>query len=186
NLIAGLRYDHSSDYESHLSPKIAFHYKTSPKLSFSASYGSGFKAPDFRQLYLDFVNNAAMGYTIYGASEFSEEKLKRQEEAGLIARVLPEAAQITRLKPEVSHGFNAGSKFTNLKNFSADLNMFYNRINQLINYIPVAINANGTQVFSYINVSRAITAGGELNLSYFLHKNLQISGGYQYLYTADL
>lgn len=186
NLIAGIRYDHSSDYESHLSPKIALHYRASPKLSFSASYGSGFKAPDFRQLYLDFINNAAMGYAIYGASEFSEEKLKQQEAAGLIDRVLPEAGQIKKLKPEVSHGFNAGSKFTNLKDFTADLNLFYNRINQLINYIPVAINANGTQVFSYINISRAMTTGGELNLGYQLNKNFQILGGYQYLYTADL
>lgn len=185
-LIGGLRYDHSSAYAGHLSPKLAVLFKASPRWSFNASYGSGFKAPDFRQLYLDFINNAALGYAIYGANEFSLEKLQQQMNAGIIGAILPEAYAIKELKPETSDGFNLGAKYFDQKKFSGELNLFYNRINQLINYIPVALNANGTQVFSYVNVARALTAGGELNLNYQISPSLKATAGYQYLYTADL
>jgi len=185
-LIGGLRYDHSSAYEGHLSPKVALLYKPASRWSFNASYGSGFKAPDFRQLYLDFINNAALGYAIYGASEFSIQKLEQQLSAGIIGNILPEAYTITTLKPETSDGFNLGAKYFDQKKFSGELNLFYNNINQLINYIPVAINANGTQVFSYVNIARAMTAGAELNLNYKLSESLKLAAGYQYLYTADL
>lgn len=185
-VIGGLRYDHSNAYAGHLSPKLALLFKPSCNWRLNASYGSGFKAPDFRQLYLDFINNAALGYAIYGASEFSLEKLQQQLQAGIIGSILPEAYSIRELKPETSNGFNLGAKYFDQKKFSAEGNLFYNKINQLINYIPVAMNSNGTQVFSYVNIARAVTAGGELNLCYQYNKSLKFAAGYQYLYTADL
>lgn len=185
-VIGGVRYDHSSAYAGHVSPKLAILYKLSSKWAINASYGSGFKAPDFRQLYLDFINNAASGYAIYGASEFSMEKLEQQKAAGIIGDILPEAFSIKELKPETSNGFNLGARYNDFQKLSGDVNLFYNRINQLINYIPVAINNNGTQVFSYVNIAKAMTAGAELNLCYQLHNNWKIQGGYQYLFTADI
>lgn len=184
--IGGLRYDHSDAYAGHLSPKIAVLFRPSQKWAFNASYGSGFKAPDFRQLYLDFINSAALGYAIYGASEFSLEKMQAQMDAGIIGSILPEAYTIKELKPETSDGFNLGARYTSQKKISGEVNLFYNKINQLINYIPVAMNSNGTQVFSYVNIARALTAGGELNMNYQLRNDFRISAGYQYLYTADL
>jgi outer membrane receptor for ferrienterochelin and colicins len=50
NLIGGLRYDHNKAYASRISPKLAARYSPSGKLKLTASYGAGFKAPDFRQL----------------------------------------------------------------------------------------------------------------------------------------
>ncbi|MDV7398865.1 TonB-dependent receptor, partial [Arthrospira platensis SPKY1] len=97
----GLRYDLHSDYANRLTPKLAIQHKASPRLSLNFSYGSGFKAPDFRQLYLYYVNPAAQGYRVYGASEFSARELEQQLEDGLIARILPEAYQITALRPEI-------------------------------------------------------------------------------------
>ena len=65
-LIAGFRYDDNKLFAGAFSPKLAIRYKVSTKLSFNASVGRGFKAPDFRQLYLNFTNNAAGGYSVFG------------------------------------------------------------------------------------------------------------------------
>jgi outer membrane receptor for ferrienterochelin and colicins len=184
-LISGLRYDFNTDFAARLSPKIAFNYTLNEKLKLMGSYGAGFKAPDFRQLYLNFTNNAAEGYSIYGSSEFSLNLLQEQQNLGIIAAILPAANQIQTLKPEISDGFNAGIQYTPADRWRADLNFFRNDVSNLINYIPVATNANGTSVFSYINVNRAYTQGAEFNISYRPIEVINISGGYQYLETAD-
>jgi outer membrane receptor for ferrienterochelin and colicins len=186
SVISGFRYDYNTDFTARLSPKLAVSWKANSKWKFTASYGAGFKAPDFRQLYLSFVNNAADGYSIYGASEFSVALLEQQKQQGLIAAILPAAYQITGLRPEVSRGFNAGAQYhTAGKRLRADVNLFRNDVDNLINFIPVATNANGTSVFSYININRAFTQGVELNLNYQLLQGLSLQAGYQYLQTAD-
>ena len=67
----GLRYDDNSAYQSRVSPKLAAQYKVNDKLRINASYGAGFKAPDFRQMFLNFLNTAAGGYVVYGANEIT-------------------------------------------------------------------------------------------------------------------
>lgn len=54
-LIGGVRYDRNAAYASHISPKLAVHIKANDHLIINASYGAGFKAPDYRQLYLNFT-----------------------------------------------------------------------------------------------------------------------------------
>lgn len=184
-LISGLRYDYNTDFTARLSPKVALNYTLSEKLKLMGSYGAGFKAPDFRQLYLNFTNNAAEGYSIYGSSEFSLHLLQQQQSLGIIAVILPAANQVTTLKPEISDGFNAGLQYTPADQWRVDLNFFRNDVSNLINYIPVATNANGTSVFSYINVNRAYTQGAEVNITYRPAATINICGGYQYLETAD-
>jgi outer membrane receptor for ferrienterochelin and colicins len=183
-VIGGLRYDHNSDFEGRLSPKLAISYQLHPKIKINASAGGGFKAPDFRQLYLNFTNEAGLGYSIYGASEFSIESLQKQKQDSLIAAVLPEARLIRTLKPEISTGINIGFTYLPFSNLKLDLNLFRNDIDNLINYIPVGLNNNGSSIFSYININRAFTQGLESNLTYH-YKNFEISGGYQFLISGD-
>lgn len=183
-LISGLRYDYNTAFASRLSPKLAAKYSLNSKIKLLASYGAGFKAPDFRQLYLNFTNNTAEGYSIFGSNEFSLPFLQQQQNLGFISTILPAANLITELSPETSQGFNVGAQMIPLSPINIEINVFRNDINNLINYIPVATNVNGTSVFSYINVNRAFTQGAELNISYKV-KDLQISTGYQFLLTAD-
>lgn len=184
-LISGARYDHHSDFSSRFSPKVALHTTVSDKLQLNLSYGAGFKAPDFRQLYLNFINNAAQGYTIYGASEFSLSELETQKSQGLILDILPAANQIRQLKPEISQGWNAGWRYQCNKSSLLEGNLFFNRVRDLINYIPVAIQNNGAYVFSYLNQKRAYTTGAEINMQYQLMKQVRLFGGYQILWTGD-
>lgn len=66
NIVSGVRYDYNSSYHSQWSPKLAVQYNVVKHHSFKASVGTGFKAPDFRQLYFNF-NNAAAAYAVFGS-----------------------------------------------------------------------------------------------------------------------
>jgi outer membrane receptor for ferrienterochelin and colicins len=185
-LIPGLRYDIHSDYANRLSPKMAVLYKAGRRLNVNFSYGGGFKAPDFRQLYLYYINPAAQGYRVYGASEFSVAELEQQMADGLIARILPEAYLIRQLRPESSHGFNLGAHFETKKwPVRADINVFYNHITDLINYLPVAFTSGNALVFSYMNINKAFTGGTELNVQGRIGKGLEWQTGYQFLLSGD-
>ena len=185
-IIPGLRYDANSDYSDRLSPKISGQYKLSDQWRINFSYGSGFKAPDFRQLYLYYVNPAGQGYRVYGASEFSLPEMLDQQKEGLISTILPEAYQIKQLKPEISHGFNLGTVYSPKNTpISIDVNVFYNSVRDLINYLPVAILQNNSLIFSYMNINNAYTAGFECNVKGTLGKKIEWNAGYQYLKTGD-
>jgi outer membrane receptor for ferrienterochelin and colicins len=182
--IGGLRYDHNTDFAARLSPKLAISYQLHPKIKMNASVGGGFKAPDFRQLYLNFTNNAGEGYSIYGANEFSVASLEKQKQDGLIAGVLAEAYQIKTLKPEISTGINWSIHYEPVSKVKLDVNFFRNDINNLINYIPVGVNNNGSSIFSYVNINRAFTQGVETNVLTSI-RSFEISAGYQYLTSGD-
>lgn len=185
SLIGGARYDHNEAYASRLSPKLALQVKASSALTFNASYGAGFKAPDFRQLYLNFTNNAAGGYTVYGSNEISYQLLQQQQQAGILASLTPFAANLHLLRPEYSTGINAGAKYRAGKKALIGVNFFRNDIDNLIITRIIAYKPSNAPVYSYFNVNSAYTEGAELQFDWQWNKQLKISAGYQYLVTAD-
>jgi outer membrane receptor for ferrienterochelin and colicins len=184
-VIGGLRYDDNTAYQSRLSPKLAGLYKISDKLRINASYGAGFKAPDFRQLFLNFFNTAAGGYVVYGANEITVSELEQQKQQGIISDILPKAYELALLEPEISKGFNAGGHYAANEKLSFDLNIFRNDIDNLIQVDIIAFRSNAAPVYSYFNVKEAFTQGAELNSSYKINNQFQLQGGYQFLQTAD-
>ena len=124
--IGGVRYDNNAAYASRVSPKLAVHIKANNKLTINAAYGAGFKAPDYRQLYLNFTNNAAGGYTVYGANEISAQQLEQQKTAGILTSITPFGYQLQLLKPEYSTGVNLGANYQFNKKLSAKMNLFRN------------------------------------------------------------
>ncbi len=185
NIIGGLRYDNNQAYASRLSPKLAVRFSPSDRLKLTASYGAGFKAPDFRQLYLNFVNNASGGYTIFGANEISITKLQDLKQQGFVADILARAYDLNELKPETSNGLNAGAAYKFSNKVQAEINVFYNSINNQILFDVIALRPTGSQVFSYFNVARSFTTGAEVNANWQVFSFLKICAGYQYLKTAD-
>jgi outer membrane receptor for ferrienterochelin and colicins len=183
--IGGFRFDNNTAYQSRLSPKLALHYKAGAKLSFTASYGSGFKAPDFRQLFLNFLNTAAGGYVIYGANEITLADIERQKQEGTIAEILPRAYQLSLLRPERSNGINLGMRYDISDEVTFNANLFRNDIDDLIQVDVIAYRSNGAPVYSYFNVRKAFTEGIELNGSCSINEKWTASGGYQFLLTAD-
>ena len=183
-LIGGVRFDANQAYASVWSPKIAFQYKPSAKLKLNVSYGRGFKAPDFRQLYLNFTNLAAGAYSVFG-SEVAVSELKRLTEAKLLDQTTPLAGSLSALKPEVSGGLNAGIVYTFNASLQITANVYRNDLKNMIVTDVIAFKKNGGQIYSYFNLKRALTQGIELGAQQKIGKWLQLNAGYQYLYTAD-
>jgi outer membrane receptor for ferrienterochelin and colicins len=105
---------------------------------------------------------------------------------GQIASINPtEFNRLNALTPELSTGINLGMQWKPIENWSVKLNAFRNDIDGLIDYRQIATKINDGQIFSYINIDNAYTQGMELEFQGQLHKRILISGGYQFLNTAD-
>jgi len=183
-LIAGARYDHNKLFAAALSPKFSFRIKASKNLTFNASIGRGFKAPDFRQLYLNFTNNAAGGYSVFGTVD-AISIINQLQSDGLISEIKPDFSKLQILKPEFSTGINAGGNWQFAKGSFLQINVFRNDIGGMIDARQVATRVNGSQIFSYINIKNAYTEGAEGTIGFPVLKDLQMTIGYQYLKTAD-
>ncbi len=183
--IAGGRVDKRNDFAAKLSPRIAVAFKPNSKWKFTASSGLGFKAPDFRHLYLSFYNSQ-IGYSLIGAKELSAQ-LQLLQQQGL----LQPGADITSflnnpdLEPESSFGSHIGAKFNHVK-WSIETGLFRNDIRNLIDRFSLPFTrSNGQPVFSYHNISKVYTQGIEADIKYRLIKNISVSAGYQFLDSKD-
>lgn len=144
-VVPGVRVDLDSQFGGHVSPKVALRWDPDASLTFRLSYGGGYRAPDFKQLYLCFENFNA-GYFIVGNPA---------------------------LEPETSHNLNAGFEHRPHPRLWLSFNGFYNDLSQLITYLPVATagqrdlpacSMNMLQAYSLANITSAFTRGGEVLL----------------------
>ncbi|MFY8003978.1 MAG: TonB-dependent receptor plug domain-containing protein, partial [Chitinophagaceae bacterium] len=172
-------------YASRLSPKLAIRFSPNEKFKITASFGAGFRAPDYRQLYLSLVNPAAGGYAIYGANEISLAKLQAFQQQGFINTILPRANDLKQLNPETSTGINIGLQYQVSATYKTDINIFNNDIANQIIFDIIALRGNGQQVYSYFNVKRSFTRGFEWNNHWQITKHVQFTSGYQLLLTGD-
>lgn len=184
SVIAGGRYDYNSIYGGQFSPKLSSRYELNKKVTFKVSGGIGFKAPDFRQLYFNFNNSAAGGYSVLG-TQVAIDRLAELDAAGQIQTYLFDPALLGNLQAERSVSINAGANIEVLPSLKMDLNVFHNSINNLIETQAVAITTSGQSIYSYRNILRAYTQGVESNFSYPVMKHLNLSAGYQLLYAKD-
>jgi outer membrane receptor for ferrienterochelin and colicins len=183
-ITGGVRGEHHSRYGSSLNPSFGLKYQPVKALTLKAAVATGFKTPDFRQLYLNFTNLAGGGYTVLGTDVFAAE-LQKLQDAGQISAVFANAARVTTLKPERSVAYSAGFTVQLNANLKADVNGFYNDVRNFINTDQVASKTGGQQVFSYFNIDRALLAGADIGLNWKAARGLNISAGYQLLYAKD-
>jgi outer membrane receptor for ferrienterochelin and colicins len=183
-ITGGVRGEHHSRYGSSLNPSFGLKYQPVKALTLKAAVATGFKTPDFRQLYLNFTNLAGGGYTVLGTDVFAAE-LQKLQDAGQISAVFANAARVTTLKPERSVAYSAGFTVQLNANLKADVNGFYNDVRNFINTDQVASKTGGQQVFSYFNIDRALLAGADIGLNWKAARRLNISAGYQLLYAKD-
>ncbi|WP_299609379.1 TonB-dependent receptor [uncultured Aquimarina sp.] len=196
NIIIGARFDNHSEYSNQVSPKFAFNYKITDNLSIKGSTGYGFKAPDFRQLYLNFTN-PSVGYSVLGYKTVPQELQTLFDQGQLAfgtnltsaqgqARVDELIAPFGNdLEAESSIGYNIGLNYRQSNKLILDLNFFRNDFRNLIDTFVLARKTNGQNVFSYQNFDEIYTEGIEFSATYHLHKNIEISGGYQLLYAFN-
>ncbi|THU37236.1 TonB-dependent receptor [Niastella caeni] len=184
NMVAGFRYDRHNQYSDRLSPKLALRWNINRRLWVQASAGGGYKAPDFRQLLLNFTNPVA-GYSVFGTSVVAA-GIARLQADGQISSLYMDAATIQNIKAESSVAFNASVAYNPFTRLNVQLNLFRNNINDLIDTRPIALKTNGQNVFSYFNYNKVFTQGLEFQTSYSLPFGLQLSAAYQYLDAKDV
>ncbi|GAA4916311.1 TonB-dependent receptor [Mucilaginibacter defluvii] len=183
-IVGGLRLEHHNRYGSSLTPSFGIDHKINHVFTLKAAVASGFKTPDYRQLYMVFTNFAGGGYTVLGNEVFSRE-LQRLQQNGEISSVFPNADRVGQLKAERSVSYSAGFAYTPGNKISIQVNGFYNNVRNFINTEQVASKSNGQQVFSYFNIDRVFLTGVEVNGSIKAARGLTISAGYQMLYAKD-
>ncbi len=183
DIILGGRFDAHTVYGSQFSPKLSIQYQASDRFSLRTSVGRGFKAPDFRQLYLNFTN-AVAGYSVFGTEELPN-ILAQLEAQGQLAGVFLDPSQVGNLQAESSWAFNLGFQYKPHQKITWNFNLFRNDVSNLIESQIVATRTSGQNIFSYRNLNSIFTQGLETDVSYKLVPHLTFSVGYQYLVAKD-
>ena len=183
NIILGSRYDYYTDYTPVFSNKLALGFPITKKLNINSSVGTGFKTPDFRQKYFDFTNST-IGYTVLGR-DVAFDRLATMQAEEIIQEIVPFSELISPLKSETSINLNLGIKYYPTHYLTFDVNLFNNKVNDLIEWQLVAKGVNNTNIYSYFNINQVETKGIEFNSAYRKVDNWEIKFGYQLLYAYD-
>lgn len=185
NITAGARLDKNTLYKTQVNPKLAIAFKASDKITFNASAGSGFKAPDFRQQFLYFTNSL-IGYTLLGAEELNNGliDLKRTGQIDAAIDISPYLVNHT-LVPERSTGINAGVRYGS-RNTTITADIFRNDISHLIDrYNLPFTKINNQAIYSYVNINRVFTQGVTIAVQHSFSKIFSLQTSYQYLDAKD-
>ncbi len=157
-LVPGVRADLDSRYGTHLAPKIALRYDPFSTVTLRASLGTGFRAPDFKELLMSFQNVSA-GYEVIGNPH---------------------------LGPETSTSYNLGAETRLTSWASLAANLYHNEVNNLIQtQLTRAGTAEAITQYSYINVSSAMTRGVEASIQFQPLEGLTLEPGYTLNDTLD-
>ena len=156
-LVVGGRLDNHSEFGMHLSPKVSTLYRVTDALRVRASYGQGFRAPDFKNLYLDFTN-VTSGYQVLGNPA---------------------------LQPESSHSWNFGVEYQVVDNLLGRIHLYRNDLSNLIEAERIGKSAAGGSKFQYQNISAAFTEGFDVEAVIGSIGGFTSTVGYAYLRGAD-
>lgn len=183
--IIGARLDKRNDFAANINPRVAVAYTPNKKWKFTAAVGKGFKAPDFRHIYLAFFNQQ-IGYSLVGNNILYQQLTALQQSGQISNSINVDAYKNTpNLLPEELWGFNTTTQYSN-RNFTASIDIFRNDVKNLIDFylLPFTKN-NGSSIYSYRNVNRIFTQGITVDARYNLSKHITLSAGYQYLEAKD-
>ena len=128
----GARLTWNEQWGAHVTPKLAVRWSASSAFVLRASAATGFRAPDFKELYFDFTNDGA-GYAVHGNPD---------------------------LRPEHSRNVTAGAEWT-APLLYARAQLFWNELRDFIETRPLS-DAGEFTVYTYGNVERGRTRGVEL------------------------
>lgn len=161
----GLRFDADSAFGSALSPKLAMRIDAHERVRFRLSGGRGFRAPGFRELLLQFTQNASLGYIVAGNPDLRAEHSWGLDGAGEVDLVRTGDRRLT---------FVATAHWT--------------RVRDLIT-TDVIDTTGGISSYGYVNVGDARTAGLESELRLAVKEpgwRFDLDLGYTRLHARDL
>lgn len=166
-LVPGFRVDLDSHFGAHATPKLTLRFDPVEVLALRASYGWGYRAPDFKEMYMHF-ENPAVGYMVEGNPD---------------------------LKPETSKSFNLSAELSLGQAVSLSVNLFRNDLRNMISYEEIRLTglppgAAITRKYVNANIAKARTQGVESMLRVELYEaseveRLTMELGYTYLDATD-
>ena len=156
-LVIGGRLDNHSEFGTHFSPKLSTLYRMTDNSRLRFSYGQGFRAPDFKNLYLDFTN-VTSGYQVLGNPN---------------------------LRPESSHNWNLGLEYQIFDGLLGSVHAYRNDLHNLIEAERIGKSAAGGSKFEYQNISKAFTEGVDVEAVVGSIGGFTSTVGYAYLRGAD-
>jgi outer membrane receptor for ferrienterochelin and colicins len=132
SLVPGVRVSHNTEWGTHVTPRLAARFRASERLTLRASAGSGYRAPDFKELYM-FFQNVAVGYAVVGNVD---------------------------LHPETSRNVTAGVEWGGERGYARG-QLFWNGFRDFIETRAITA-PDEPPVFQYQNVDDGSTRGADV------------------------
>lgn len=155
-IVPGARLTWSEEWGAHFTPRLATLYRPLPEVAVRASLGLGYRAPSFKELYMEFLNvGPGFSYTIRGNP---------------------------LLQPETSTNVTLGVEWSPGPVYLRT-QLFETRFDDFIE-TTLRGDSSGVDVYTYGNISRGFTRGMEVEGG-FTHGPLRGEAGYAYLLAED-
>lgn len=156
SLVPGMRLSWSEQWGLHMTPRIAVMVRPAERLALRGSLGQGFRAPSFKELYMEFMNTGGgTGYRVRGNPD---------------------------LRPETSRNASGSIEWSGERIYSR-AQLFYNRFDDFIETREVPDGGDIT-LFEYGNIDDGETYGAELELG-VTWGGLRAEAGYAWLRAVD-
>lgn len=157
-LLPAVRLDADTQFGTHVTPRLAVRFDPAPFLIVRASAGLGYRAPDFKELYLRF-ENPGVGYVVEGNPD---------------------------LQPETSFTMELSTEWRVGEDVDILVRAHRTDLDDLIDYV-IAEDGGGDMLTRYLtaNVARAHTQGLDLGLNATFADALRLSLSGGFLDTLD-
>jgi outer membrane receptor for ferrienterochelin and colicins len=157
-VLPGARLDYDSFFGIYPTPRLALMVAPSERWTLRASYGRGYRAPSFREMFL-FFSNPSVGYTVRG-------------NPGLRAETSWSASISAEVRPWDFLWLAAS--------------VFDNRLTDTITTDTVdASDVDTPTLFRYVNIGEATTRGVETQAAITILRRLVIDGSYTFVHAWD-
>lgn len=154
----GGRLDVDSQFGVHATPRLALRFDPVEPLALRVGAGTGYRAPDFKELYL-WLDHAGYGYVVEGNPA---------------------------LRPEVSRGLTADADLDVAPWLALSAGAWRNDVDDLVDIALVAEgDASSSARYQYVNVASARTQGAEAGVA-VASPVLRVDLGYTFTDARDL
>ncbi|HEX6694124.1 MAG TPA: TonB-dependent receptor [Longimicrobiales bacterium] len=155
-VMPGARMSWSEQWGTHWTPRVAAMLHATDRLTLRASVGQGYRAPSFKELHMEFLNDIpGAGYRVRGNPA---------------------------LQPETSRNVTAGVQWSG-SSVEVSTQLFYNRFDDFIETRELA-DSGGLRLFTYDNVQDGTTYGSDVQLRW-MWNGVRADAGYAYLVAKD-
>ena len=155
----GGRIDLDSQFGVHATPHLAVRVVPIEPLTLRVTAGQGYRAPEFKELYLAF-NHAAYGYELHGNPD---------------------------LQPETSTGVTAEARLLLARRVEVHAQGWWNQVENLINPTLVSEGTSSTPAqYEYDNVGHAVSRGFETGVSWVANGPVRADLSYTYTDARNL